>query len=80
MIRSLLIARFPGQDRSPALPALQAVRAELRFWGAELPGPGDADNAKCVACQRCVTFCPEGAITVERNLLAFKSQRLLDGK
>jgi glutamate synthase domain-containing protein 2 len=26
-----------------------------------------------VACQRCVAFCPEGAITVERNPLAFKS-------
>jgi glutamate synthase domain-containing protein 2 len=27
---------------------------------------------KCVACHRCLTFCPEGAISVELNPLGFK--------
>jgi len=31
-----------------------------------------ADDRKCAACHRCATFCPEGAITIERNALAFK--------
>ena len=30
------------------------------------------DHAKCGACHRCVTFCPAGAITVEKNPLAYK--------
>ncbi|MCJ7746066.1 MAG: glutamate synthase-related protein, partial [Actinobacteria bacterium] len=31
-----------------------------------------ADSSKCVACHRCVVFCPEEAITVARNPLAFR--------
>ena len=34
-----------------------------------------ADSSKCVACHRCVTFCPEEAITVESNPLAFKDHK-----
>ena len=41
-----------------------------RFTDAdEYPVP---DHAKCGACHRCVTFCPAGAITVEKNPLAYK--------
>lgn len=31
-----------------------------------------ADSSKCVGCHRCVVFCPEDAITITRNPLAFK--------
>ena len=27
-------------------------------------------HKKCVACQRCVTFCPEDAITITENQMA----------
>lgn len=30
------------------------------------------EHRNCVACQRCVTFCPESAITVTKNELAYK--------
>jgi len=30
------------------------------------------DHRKCVACQRCVTFCPESAITITKNELSYK--------
>jgi len=42
-------------------------------WGVyEFTDKPIPDDAKCSACHRCVTFCPAGAITVERNPLAFK--------
>jgi len=31
-----------------------------------------ADNMKCVACQRCAVFCPELAITIEKNANVLK--------
>ena len=31
-----------------------------------------ADSSKCVACHRCVVFCPEEAITITKNPLAFR--------
>lgn len=31
-----------------------------------------ADSTKCVGCHRCVMFCPEDAITITRNPLAFR--------
>ena len=30
------------------------------------------DHAKCRACHRCMTFCPAGAITIERSPLAYQ--------
>jgi glutamate synthase domain-containing protein 2 len=30
------------------------------------------NHRKCKACHRCVTYCPSGAITIEKNELAFK--------
>ncbi|MGE5578266.1 MAG: glutamate synthase-related protein [Syntrophothermus sp.] len=32
-----------------------------------------SDDTKCVACQRCTAVCPERAITVEENHLAYKA-------
>ena len=30
------------------------------------------DHKKCVACHRCTTFCPESAISITKNELAYK--------
>ncbi|MEA1864879.1 MAG: 4Fe-4S binding protein, partial [Euryarchaeota archaeon] len=30
------------------------------------------EHKLCVACQRCVTFCPEHAITITKNEMAYK--------
>lgn len=35
-----------------------------------------ADHKKCVACHRCATFCPESAITIEKNNLTYKENDL----
>ncbi len=43
-------------------------------WGVYSWG-GDrilSDDSKCVACQRCYLFCPEEAIMIQKNPLAFK--------
>jgi len=43
-------------------------------WGVYSWG-GDrilSDDSKCVACQRCYLFCPEEAITIQKNPLAFR--------
>lgn len=37
-----------------------------------------ADSSKCVACHRCVVFCPEEAITIARNPLAFREHASWD--
>lgn len=47
-------------------------------WGVYSWG-GDrvlSDDSKCVACQRCYMFCPEEAITIQKNPLAFKEHPL----
>lgn len=40
-----------------------------RSGDGEYPLP---DHSRCVACHRCVTFCPEAALTIERHPLAYK--------
>jgi len=37
-----------------------------------------ADSSKCVACHRCAIFCPEEAITIVRNPLAFREHSSWD--
>ncbi|MBO8128800.1 MAG: IMP dehydrogenase [Peptococcaceae bacterium] len=49
---------------------LQKVIAHVEEY---VPDRVVADNRKCVQCHYCVTHCPEGAINIEPNPLAYKA-------
>ncbi|MGQ9498226.1 MAG: glutamate synthase-related protein [Desulfotomaculales bacterium] len=60
--RSLAI--FKGQED------MQKVYSRLEQY---IPDHVVGDNTKCVQCHYCVTHCPEGAINIEPNPLAYKA-------
>lgn len=72
---SLLPAEFHVViDREACLQCGRCVHQcgwNVYSWDRALERPVP-NHSRCVACHRCVTFCPAGAITVKKNELAFK--------